>query len=851
LAKEFPDSGFSRPEVRSELQAIREKFEHFHALLDLNNRVLHLISDMEEKAQGEFLFDMNYIRQSILELRKDIGGLIERMIALGGDAYIPLRDRFELIDNEVDIVFPSNRPVREDTFTRDFGKLNRMHSYSVGSKNAQLGEMKSKLDLPVPDGFAITAWAYKHFIDANHLQRRISRRINSVDIRSYEDLEQVSREIQQLIRTSRVPDDLAESLQTACAQLKEKTGIDRFSLRSSAIGEDTMFSFAGQYASYLNVRSDQILKYYREVLASKFTPKAIYYFLSHSLSESELSMSVGCVAMIDASAAGVVYSRNPVNPGEDAVMVNSIFGLGKYLVDGTLTPDTFDVSRKDGSILYSEVSVKPVQLCNSFDGGTVEELIPLNSQSLPSIGKKHLAKLAEYAVQLEEHYGMPQDIEWVIDQRNRLLLLQTRPLQVMASAVELTPHDTSGYDLILSDGITASHGAGAGKIHHISSPTDLPRVPEGAVLVAPHPFPGLITVMTKIRALVTEIGGVASHMATIAREYGVPTLVGVSQAESLPSGRIVTVDATGACIYEGELSELIAQRRPEYDRPDRGSIYDILGRVLDLVSPLRLLHPEDADFAIENCVTFHDITRFIHQKAMKEMFFGASRIKDEEKISLRLKTDLPLKLNVIYIDRDHSFTGKRGTIDESEINSLPMNAYWAGIKEEGWPSTAPPPQLKPVGRIERSFEDPGSKHEYAEDSFAIISHEYMIFSVRMGYHLASVEGLCSPDISKNYIRMQFSYGGATLERRQRRIRLITDILGKMDFECQHKSDFMNATVSYKDEAGIKRRLHNLGRLTMMTKQLDMALSSDGVTDWYTKDFMRKLGLIQNPGRNES
>jgi len=99
--------------------------------------------------------------------------------------------------------------------------------------------------------------------------------------------------------------------------------------------------------------------------------------------------------------------------------------------------------------------------------------------------------------------------------------------------------------------------------------------------------------------------------------------------------------------------------------------------------------------------------------------------------------------------------------------------------------------------------------------------------------------------------MQFSYGGATLERRQRRIRLITDILGKMDFECQHKSDFMNATVSYKDEAGIKRRLHNLGRLTMMTKQLDMALSSDGVTDWYTKDFMRKLGLIQNPGRNES
>ncbi|HOP07734.1 MAG TPA: PEP/pyruvate-binding domain-containing protein [candidate division Zixibacteria bacterium] len=829
-------------DTHADLASIREKFEYFHALLDHNNEVLRIISDMEEKAQGEYLFDMNYIRSRLQDLRSGVNQMIDCMIALGGDRYRPLRDRFQLIDNEVDVVFPGNRPVREDAYIRWFDKLNRMHSFSVGSKNAQLGEMKSKLELPVPDGFAITAWAYKHFVSANHLQRRISRRINRVDFRSYEDLVKVSREIQQLVRSNQVPPDLAEALHEACRELVKRTGRDRFSLRSSAIGEDTLFSFAGQYASYLNVSSEQILKFYREVLASKFTPKAIYYFLSHSLSESELSMSVGCVSMIDARSAGVVYSRCPVNPGNDDVMINSLFGLGKSLVDGTLTPDLFRVSRRNGQITEATISPKPVKLVLNSNGGIREEAVPPDLQNQPSIDEKHLRELAKYAIKLEDHYGMPQDIEWAIDNDNRLYLLQTRPLQVMTTRVRAEPFDGKSKKCLLQGGITASHGAGSGIIHHVSTQADLVNVPDGAVLVARHPFPGLITVMNKIKALVTEVGGVASHMATIAREYGVPTLVGVAEAGSLPQGRLVTVDATGAAVYEGDLPDLIGLRTVEYDRMDEGSIYDILGRVLDLISPLRLLHPEDADFTIENCVTFHDITRYIHQRAMEEMFFGASRIEDEELISLRLKTDIPMKLNVIFIDREHTVLGKKGEITEKELGSKPMEAFWSGIKKEGWPSVHPPPQLKPVGVIDRITAGRYARHEYSENSFAILSSEYMIFNVRMGYHLASVEAMCTDDISKNYVRMQFSYGGATLERRKRRIRLITEILNRMEFTCQHKSDFLSATLAYKEETAIEHAVHLLGRLVMMTKQLDMALSSDGVTRWYTDDFIKKLGL---------
>jgi len=827
---------------RADLQIIREKFSHFRTLLESNNEALQIIADMEEKVEGDYVFDLNYIRACLARLRPRVTQIIESMIALGGLDYEVLRHRYHLIDRQIDVALPGNRPLQKDSYTRDFNRLKRMHSYSVGSKNAQLGEMKSVLGLPVPPGFAITAWAYKHFIDANKLQEQISSRIASLDLRNPYNLAHASLEIRNLIRQSPVPDDQVEAIEEASRKLAAHSGTDRFSMRSSAIGEDTLFSFAGQYASYLNVRSDQLVQYYREVLASKFTPQAIYYFLSHDLSEAELAMSVGCVAMIDAAAAGVVYTRSPVNPADDRVVLYSIFGLGKYLVDGTLTPDTFRVLRGDLTIEQREIHTKPIRLVLRSDGGTQAADVPSAMQDQPSLDDAHLKELASYAVRLETHYGMPQDIEWVLDQEGRILLLQTRPLQVVRARVNVSLPEIPDDDILMQGGTTVCHGAGSGRIHHVSQRGDLPQVPEGAVLVAPHPFPGLITVMGKISALVTQVGGTASHMATIAREYGIPTIVGVEEALDLPEGKMVTVDATGLTVYDGNQEALVTARRPEYNRMDEGTIYDVLGRVLDLISPLRLLYPDQSDFVAENCVTFHDITRFSHQRATEEMFLGATDIIDKDRISLRLRTDFPLHVNVIYIDREYDVKTDGGWVHQEDLASLPMETFWRGVETEGWPQTAGPTTAKPVGVMAGREGEIHAKLAYSENSFAILGQEYMILSLRMGYHLATVEAMCSPELNKNYIRLQFSCGGATLDRRMRRVRLITDILATMRFECRHKSDFMSANMSHRDQQTICHRLHLLGRLTMMTKQLDMALSSDKVTEWYTREFRRQLGL---------
>lgn len=841
--------GKIKGEPASCLKDIREKFSSFLIILNANNKVLALISDMEEKSQGEYLFDVNYIRGAIEKIQLGVEKIIEEMIKLGGKKYVILRDKYFHINKEIEAILSGQQEIEPDEYIIPFERLGRDRIFSVGGKNAQLGELMSRLQVPVPNGFAITAWAYKRFIEENNLQERITTLINSVDIKNYKDLERVSVQIQDLVRQAEIPSDLENSIIKEIQELRKKKQISGFSLRSSAIGEDSLLSFAGQYATYLNVRARDIPTRYRDVLAGKFTPKAIYYLLSHSLAESDLAMSVGCVEMIDASASGVIYTKDPVHPEDDSLIINSIFGLGKYLVDGTLTPDEFRVSRSDMSITSKLIASKPVRMVMREDGGTVDEPVPFSEQKRPSLTEEQVKILAEYALRIEKHYGVPQDIEWAIDRDGRAFFLQTRPLRIIKSHASLSVPDTSTFKVLVKGGVTASPGAGIGPIYFAESSADLPEVPEGAVLVAPHPFPGIITVMDKIHALVTEVGGVASHMATIAREYRLPTLVGLNPGgrtlfEVLREKQLVTVDATAGFIYEGIHEEIIQAREPDSEFFEDSPVYSLLSRVLDKVSPLNLINPASPDFTAQNCRTYHDITRFIHQKSMEEMFLGVEGLKHKEEIGCRLKSDIPLQVFTIYIDREEP---KKKWLDESEIDSEPMRAFWAGVKKEGWPST-PPANVKGFISVMASTMGQGERPSFSESSFAVLSKEYMVLSLKMGFHFSTVEALCAEEPTKNYIRMQYKDGGASIERRIRRIKLISEILKRVGFENMSHGDFLHTQIAYCPKDAIKDRLYLLGRLTIMTKQLDMALTNEAITQWYLNDFLTKLGL--NNGGNK-
>ncbi len=827
------------PSPAATLQAVQSRFTRFVSLLENNHRVLKVISDMEEKASGDFLFDPAYIRHSLDAIRSGLDGMVSDLVALGGERHSVLRTRLRLIDSDVERLLSARPVVVEDRLTIPIDELRRERAPSVGSKSAQLGEIRGKVGLPVPDGFAISAWAYKLFLDASGVREGIDARLRALDPRSHDDLVRASGEVQASILAAEVPGEIADAIQRSALEVSRRSGDTRFAMRSSAIGEDTVLSFAGQYATYLNLEPGELVGAYRRVVASKFTPQALYYLLSHSLLDSDPPMAVACIAMVDARAAGVIYTRNPVDPADQRIILQAVLGLGKLLVDGSLTPDVYRVGREGGGACETVIAKKQARLRASGAGGVERVAVPEAEQSAPAISEREARTLADFAKRLEDHYGAPQDVEWAIDTQGRFFVLQSRPLRVIAAPAAAPV--TDGLEVLLGGGSTACPGAGAGPVFHVRSVNDLGAVPAGAVAVARDPIPGLVTVMGRVSAIVTCVGGVASHMATLAREYRVPTVVGLENAAGLPPGLEVTVDATARKVYAGIHPELVAARRPDPKEAEDNPVVSALARVLQKVAPLNLLHPADPDFVAERCSTYHDLTRFAHQKAMEAMFATARQSDDLAAIGLRLKSSVPMPMRIISVDQDLSRVARGKQVPLEAIESPPLTAFWSGIAKEGWPSQRAP-DVRGFAALIASTAAGADSAEFREDSFAIVGRDYLLCSLRMGYHFSTVEAIASEDEGKNHLRLQFKGGGTLPDRRLRRVWLITRILGLLGFESNNRGDFLDARATYEPAGAIRDKLYVLGRLTILTKQLDMALSNDELAHWYANDFIKRLGL---------
>jgi pyruvate, water dikinase len=827
------------PQDPQTLEDLRNRFDSFRELVDRNNEVLALIGDMEEKAQGEFLFDIAYVRGCVDKVQSGVSNIIELMIKQGGEEYETLRVRFTSIMSQIYNLLPGQLSQHAGPLTFDFERINRIHSPIVGGKNAQLGEMRS-MGLTVPRGFAITVAAFRLFLEENQLNKRIQDTLASLDIRSQEDLVEAGEMLRNLVMTAPLPEVLADMVMKSYRELTETTGVASVALRSSAVGEDTLYSFAGQYSSFLNVPGDKILDRYREILASKYSPRAIYYFLSHSLEEAGLSMSVGCTELVDASVAGVIYSRDPLDPDSDTIHVHAVYGLGPYLVGGVLTPDVYVIRSSTFEVLVKTIHTKTVQLRPDEHGGTVEVEVPEEQRYRPCLTDVQLAELSELAKKLEEYYNNPQDIEFAYNQDGELVVLQSRPLRTISSQPVFELPDMGAVKVLANSGTTVCPGAGTGKVVHVSGRDTLTKVEHGDVVVAANPFPSMVRVLDRAAAVVTEVGSSASHMAALVREKRIPTLAGLTKArQKLAEGAVVTVDATGGIVYEGDHPELLQARRPEYDLFQDTAIFDLLRRLLKLISPLHLVNPSDPKFRAERCLTLHDITRYSHQRSIEDVFKHAHRVGRRREFGTRLKTTLPLPVHLLNLNDPDKSTRKR-VYDDNTIPSEPMQIFWNGMMEEKWPFAHPYPK-----RLEVAREKGGGRpveQQFTESSFAVVRSDYMLASLRLGYHFTSVEAELGDDPDRNFIRVHYKGGGAADERRRRRISLLEDLLDRMGFEHIVKSDFIDCRAAFLPREQAELNLRRVGRLVILTKQLDMALSNERITRWYIEDFARKLDL---------
>src|SRR4030066_2224056 len=820
-------------------ELLKRRYQSFQELLTNNNTVLELMADMEEKLSGEFLFDRHYITHKTSEIAAGVKTIIDRLNDISDNKYAALHEIFPDIISKIEKFLTRGSEIPVSSYTIPFDEITKEMVDRLGGKNANLGEVKNRLRLPAPDGFAISAFAFKKFMEHNHLLERISKTLSELQVDNLEVLNSKSRELQEQIIKVEIPQDLEREIQDAYAKLCDRYGKKvMVSVRSSALQEDGTFSFAGQYSTFLNVPADLILQKYKEIIASLFTPRAIFYYKTKGLHEYEVVMSVGVLAMVDARAAGVMYTRDPNNPEEDTLIISAARGLGKSVVDGVVTPETYTVAKNNlETIKKSMPEQKSMFVCKP-EGELQEVSLSEEMQETPSLTFEQIKTFAEYSIAIENHYKAPQDIEWAIDKDGTPYILQTRPLLILKEKTRSVPTRIEGYNILIDRGVIACKGIGFGKAYILRAEDDLKDFPEGAVLVAKHTSTKYVTVMNKAKAIITDVGGATGNMASLTREFHVPTILDTETAMNIiKDGQELTVDAINCNIYDGHVKELeeFAEKREE---PFKSTpLFKTLEAVLKWVVPLNLIDPADENFKPDSCRTLHDITRFCHELAMREMFKITEITSDRVGDAPRLFAPIPMELYLIDLDGGIKDNPKKLTPEY--IQSAPFNAFYTGLASMKWPEPPPVDAKGFMSMIAHTASIPeGELYSIGDRSFSFITGDYMNFSIRLGYHLSTVEAFAGESINDNYIWFFFYGGGAGRDRRFRRGRLISEILKNLDFSVKIIEDVIDANLMKYKKSAIEKRLEVLGKLTTYTKKLDMVMYNEAITDMYIGDFVK-------------
>jgi pyruvate,water dikinase len=458
---------------------------------------------------------------------------------------------------------------------RRFAELNRNDVALVGGKNASLGEMFSTLaprGVQVPDGFATTSAAYWLYLQHNHLREKITARLEGLDITDVASLQGAGEEIRRWIMAGEMPPALCEGIAIAYAELEKQYGKDTdVAVRSSATAEDLPdASFAGQQETFLNIRGlDPLLSICKNVFASLFTDRAIAYRVHKGFAHMKVALSIGVQKMVrsDIGASGVMFTLDTESGFRDVVGITAAYGLGENVVQGAVNPDEFTVHKPTlragfRPILKRQLGSKALRMVYDHTNGnaTKNETVNTADQQQFAISDSEIIELAKQALVIEEHYGCAMDIEWARDGvTQQLFIVQARPETVHAGSNALLQevYRLESKSRVLTKGKSIGQRIGAGTVRIIKDKHQMGSILPGDVLVADITDPDWEPVMKTASAIITNRGGRTCHAAIIARELGIPAVVGTGNAtDILPEGSSVTVscaDGEKGIVYDGLL----------------------------------------------------------------------------------------------------------------------------------------------------------------------------------------------------------------------------------------------------------------------------------------------------------
>ena len=802
------------------------------------------MAELEEIYYRQIAVDWSAIEQRYHLFSRSVSAITDDLAGVCPMRYRDLKSYYRRFDAYIRFMLSPGRISSAPPFTAPLSTVTVDQEGLFGAKAVNLAAIDREFALPVPTGFAVSANAFNFLIEFNGLRDMIDDRLAGIDIRSSESVQRVSTELNDLISTAQVPAEIENAITDTIRRLwpDKRRGL-AFAVRSSAVGEDSSGSFAGQYKTLLNVGPGDIVAAYRRIISSKYSPGAMVYRINYGLADAETPMAVLVLEMIDPDSSGVVYTQDIADPQSDRMSIHAVRGLGELLVGGSVSPDIVIVEKGDPCRIVNE-TVRPQteQLVPAAGGKTAVVPVSPDRQNAPALDKEAALTLAKWGQQLEAFWESPQDIEWCRDKEDRLFVLQSRPLQRGHIDTQVPP-ECNFQDIpnpvLISGGDTASAGIGAGRVCRVETGAAPGACPEGSVLVARDASPQYVSLLNHLSAVVTEKGSVAGHFASVAREFGIPVLVNAKDALTrLNEGVEVTVHAEGCTVYQGTVAAMLESPCARLNLILNSPFMRRLDAVMGFVSSLRLIDPTADNFKPEGCRSLHDIVRFAHEKAVQEMLHLGDRRFRKIGGSRKLKSGLPMYFYVLDVGGGF----KQGlpndkSIAIDDITCTPMLAVFKGLRH---------PDIRwgefthfDWAEHDKMVMNGGiiSPESAMFASHAVISDDYANLNLRFGYHFVIVDTACGEQPEDNYILFRFSGGGADIEKRMLRAGFLSRILGRLDFVVTQKSDLIDARFKNADREITFEKLEILGRLLGATRLMDMYLKSEAMVEAYAEAFM--------------
>ncbi len=813
-------------------ERIRFQYVSFRELLSLNNECLELIAGLQEDLH--FVPPLrDILRTRIADLYQKLTQTISALERLTGDSFAQLRKAIADQQNEIDRYISLRQESAAPELSMWLADVDAGMAGEVGGKAAALAEIKNRLGLPVPDGYVLSAQAYRQFCGIP-LWSQIRDATHNLDLNNLDALRSICASLQAEVVAAPLPRAIEVAVSGRARILQPAH--QGFAVRSSAVGEGGEKTFAGQFLSLINIPAGEVVEAYKQVVAGRFSERALFYRLSAGLPEVETPMPVLFLGVVSAKVSGITYTRDPNDPKRDVLWITATRGLGLDIASGLVPADLFVVDRKRPHALIEQNIVrKEEEIVLAPGGGVARRGLSEEEANAPSLTPAEVAWAAEFALAIDSHFRVPQDIEWAVDEYGKFWILQSRPL-ALGSAAPSKVKGRAHEEPLLAGGRTVYPGRVSGHAYLAGDPKALGNTPEGAILFLRRASPEIVQVFPRIAGVVAEWGNIAGHAAALLREAKIPAVFQLKGAfERLHDGDAVSLDAVQGRVYAGSFWPPRA-REDSFGEQQRKSTDPISERLLNL----HLLEPSGANFRPGGCKSAHDILRYCHEKAVETMFaLHDSELERGPERTRKLLASVPINLHVLDLGGGLSPQARGEEVRPEEILSRPFQALWRGINHPGvtWTRQMPATLSDLASVMASSLSQSAATRALGEASYLLVADEYMNLNSRLAYHFSLVDACLSDVPGTNYISFRFAGGGAQRPRRDLRACFLEACLGHYGFVVDRRGDLVNAWFKKAPADLTDANLDILGRLMACSSQLDMYMTGHAVMLWYVEQFL--------------